>query len=109
MMTAMQWLLNKSGSQQKNTPENPDLESTTDFETLLFDELLNVAKRHPYIKMEDYDMEVVRQHIIRPIAHYMSVVITRDKSRQTPLIAQPPLIVSGHPGIGKTTLLMMID
>lgn len=116
MMTAMQWILNKSalGSQQKNTPEIPDLEPNPEFETLLFDELLNVAKRHPYIKLEDYDMDVVRQHIIRPIATYMGRVMKRttvqagDK-RQGPPAHQPPLIVSGHPGIGKTTLLMMMD
>jgi hypothetical protein len=106
MMTSMQWLLNKS---PKNSPQAPDTNPTFDpsLEDLLFDEVLKVSQGHPHLRMEDYDLDVVRAHIIRPIAHYMGRVLGRG---QTDIgLHQPPLIVSGHPGIGKTTLLMMID
>jgi hypothetical protein len=82
---------------------------SNDLESLLFETVMAVASEHPHLKMEDYDLEVVRAQIIEPIAIYIQNLLTRPKNGQKPAKAQPPLIVSGDPGIGKTTLMMMID
>lgn len=112
MMTSMPWLLNKSSVRTSDTnPQTPPPQMSFDpnLETILFEEVLKVAQAHPYIRLEDYDMSVVRQHIIRPIAQYIGRVLGRLKGQTDISLHRQPLIVSGHPGIGKTTLLMMID
>jgi hypothetical protein len=104
MMTSMQRFLK---SPAPSSRPDPSTESTplTDLGPRLYDEVMRVAQAHPFLKMEDYDLEVVRTQIIDPIAAYISAVLAGRASATH----QPPLIVSGDPGIGKTTLLMMID
>ncbi len=103
MTTTMQRFFNKTPHDQ---PISTPLQSTIDFETRLFEELLTVAHANPNIILEDYDLDAVRQQIVRPIAAYMQAVTNGRRKSGSP---QAPLIVSGDPGIGKTTLLMMID
>lgn len=98
---------------------------TIDYEPLLFEQLMRVAERYPHIVMGDYDMAVVRQQILKPIAEYIEKVLSnRSKNankkpplanftkvfkKEKPAPIEPAVIISGDVGIGKTILMKMID
>ncbi|MFN8373203.1 MAG: hypothetical protein U0694_10055 [Anaerolineae bacterium] len=91
-------------------------ESSDALAVQLYNTLMQVAAEHPSIQMADFDMDVIRQHIFGPVAEYIATTlelaqtVVRQKHGQSlPRLAVQPLIVSGVPGIGKTTLMMMID
>jgi hypothetical protein len=58
------------------------------------------------LRIADYDLDGIRQQIITPIAHNLHSNAQPNKAKPTFI---KPIFVSGAPGIGKTTLLMILD
>lgn len=66
----------------------------------LYYELIAVMDSLPQLRQEDYDLAAVKARLILPVAQYLA--------GQNPEFLKP-LFISGAPGIGKTTLLMILD
>jgi predicted ATPase len=89
-------------------PQNVETVSLTD---RLYTEMLDVMNRLPQLHVEDYDMAAVKETIIQPVAEYLDRARQHSTTRQQGSIPQfvKPIFVSGEPGIGKTTLMMVLD
>lgn len=72
----------------------------------LYIEMLRVMGELRQLHIADYDLDAIRQQIITPVAHYLHSNSQPNKAK--PVFIKP-IFVSGAPGIGKTTLLMILD
>ncbi len=85
----------------------------TDFESSVFAltekiyaEMLVVLDSLSQIRQESYDLALVKTHLISPIAYYL---VERSYPADEPARFVKPLFLSGVPGIGKTTMIMVLD
>ena len=74
-------------------------------ETLL-SKMIAVMNDLPQIQQADFDLAALKTKLLLPIAHYLTEQ-AQSETANTPFLK--PLFVSGVPGIGKTTLLMVLD
>src|ERR1051325_2259236 len=71
----------------------------------LYSEMVAVMNTLPQLRQEDFDLESVKTLLLLPIAHYL----VQPTNSETNTHFLKPLFVTGIPGIGKTTLLMILD
>jgi hypothetical protein len=86
---------------------------------LIYAEMIVIMQEFPQLHIEDYDLPLLNEKLIQPVANYLSenyILKKGDKpSRNEKKIREKadvfvkPILVSGMPGIGKTTLLMVLD
>ncbi len=72
----------------------------------LYARMLTVMAELPQLRVEDYDLPLIKETLIVPVAQYLHEAQTVKTSRAQFV---KPIFVSGDPGIGKTTLLMILD
>ncbi|MEP6988743.1 MAG: ATP-binding protein, partial [Chloroflexota bacterium] len=75
----------------------------------LYDQMIMVMSHLPEIQQDDFDLAALKTQLLLPVAHYL---MQQPKGETRPEENTPflkPLFVSGVPGIGKTTLLMILD
>lgn len=88
----------------KTEPTHPDIDQNRVLEVAetLYGKVIAVMNDLPQLKQADFDFAAVKTQLLLPIAHYLTQLETH-----TPFVK--PLFVAGIPGIGKTTLLMILD
>lgn len=91
----------------KPEPNNPHIDEVEVFAVAetLYGKMIAVMNDLPQIQQADFDFVALRTQLLLPIAHYLSQ--QEHGTTTTPFVK--PLFVSGIPGIGKTTLLMILD
>jgi hypothetical protein len=63
----------------------------------------------PELRQDDFDLDLVKAELVLPVAQYLTGASASGNGRQAGAYFVKPLFVSGIPGIGKTTLLMVLD
>ncbi len=72
----------------------------------IYAELVVVMAEFDQLRIEDYDLAAIKERLITPVAHYLYEA-QHPAYKKVPFMK--PIFVSGEPGIGKTTLLMVLD
>ncbi len=72
----------------------------------IYREMIGVMDGLSQLRQEDYDLDVVKTQMVVPIARYLLGSLRTDGAGSDFV---KPLFLSGAPGIGKTTLLMVLD
>lgn len=72
----------------------------------LYSKMIAIMNDFPQLQQSDFDFEALKAQLLLPIAHYLMQQETRREANRAFV---KPLFVSGIPGIGKTTLLMILD
>lgn len=91
----------------KPEPTNPHIDENEVFAVAetLYGKMITVMNDLPQIQQADFDFVALKTQLLLPIAQY----ITQQEHGMTSTLFAKPLFVSGIPGIGKTTLLMILD
>ena len=104
-------ILNNWVSRSGNTkpePANPHIDENRvlALTEMLYSKTIAVMNDLPQLQQADFDFTLLKTELLRPIAYYLAQQETLTEAN-TPFVK--PLFVSGVPGIGKTTLLMILD
>ncbi|HLY27741.1 MAG TPA: hypothetical protein VKQ72_15455 [Aggregatilineales bacterium] len=97
-------ILKRVGNDRRTSAANHPADGSAAFvlaETI-YNEMIAVMDGFADLRQEDFDLAEVKTQIVFPVAHYLAHPETSDQFVK-------PLFVSGAPGIGKTTLLMLLD
>lgn len=92
---------------EKTKPNHPvDEHRVAALAETLYHKMIAVMNGLPQLEQADFDFEALKMQLLHPIADYLIQQETRTEANP-PFVK--PLFVSGIPGIGKTTLLMILD
>ena len=83
----------------------PDENAVLAITETLYSKMIAVMNDLPQIEQADFDFAALKTHLLLPIARYLA----QQSTSQTHTPFLKPLFLSGVPGIGKTTLLMILD
>ncbi len=99
-------LLSRSGSAQPAPDTRIDEATVNAITETLYSKTIAVMNDLSQLQQGDFDFARLKTELLRPIAHYLAgqAIYT---AANIPFVK--PLFVSGVPGIGKTTLLMVLD
>jgi len=88
----------------KTEPTHPYIDENEVFAVAetLYNKMIAVMNDLPQIQQADFDFAALKTQLLLPIAQYLT-------HREINTLFIKPLFVSGIPGIGKTTLLMILD
>ncbi len=92
----------------KTEPTNPRIDENRVLAVaeILYSKMIAVLNNLPEIQQADFDFKALKTQLLLPIAQYLTQQETHTEAN-TPFVI--PLFVAGIPGIGKTTLLMVLD
>ncbi len=105
-LTRLNNLLTRTGNVTGDAKTEPDENEVLALTETLHSKMIAVLNDLPEIQQADFDFEALKTQLLLPIAHYLTQQETRREAN-TPFLK--PLFISGVPGIGKTTLLMVLD
>lgn len=98
--------VSRSGSAKPEPAPRMDENAILDLTETLYSSTIAVMNDLPQLQQADFDFALLTNELLRPMAHYLAQQATYTQA-YTPFVK--PLFVSGVPGIGKTTLLMVLD